>query len=92
MHVAAVPRQQKLPTRVKICAARWCAHRAGFDWKATGWLGIITAGALWTALYGNTVDEGATAVDKLILQIQRTVDECGSDFQEDDAGFLYGQS
>ena len=39
-------------------------------WKASGWLGIITAGTLWTQITEDLKD----SVDKLVLQIQRTLE------------------
>ena len=39
-------------------------------WKASGWLGIITAGTLWTQM----TDDLKDSVDKLVLQIQRTLE------------------
>jgi hypothetical protein len=39
-------------------------------WRATGWLGLVTAGALWTPLHGTEgVSEGA--VHKLLGQIEK---------------------
>jgi hypothetical protein len=41
------------------------------SYKATGWLGIVTAGALWVPLFdAATVDAG---LDQLVQQIRRTV-------------------
>ena len=53
------------------------------DWKASGWLGIITAGALWTPMY----DDFETNAKKLILQIQRSVDAVNSKFDDDDSDY-----
>jgi hypothetical protein len=39
------------------------------DWQATGWLGILTAGALWVPLHNQSAFEGG--VDNLFDQIQK---------------------
>jgi hypothetical protein len=41
------------------------------DWQATGWLGIITAGSLWTGIDVNNLVESA---EKIAIQIGRTMD------------------
>ena len=41
------------------------------DFQASGWLGIITAGTLWTAVHGGELDD---AVDKLVIQMQSTLE------------------
>eukprot|EP01052_Picozoa_sp_SAG31_P065240 SAG31_NODE_24067_length_490_cov_0.659847_1_plen_93_part_10 len=43
-------------------------HASG--WVASGWLGIITAGALWTSLGDHNFAEN---IESLVGQIQKTV-------------------
>ena len=51
------------------------------DWKPTGWLGIVLAGAVWTALEEDQLED---SVEQLAVQIQRTVGEQLRDEELDD--------
>jgi hypothetical protein len=60
------------------------------EWKATGWLGIVTAGALWTPFFEQ--DKFDVNLRSLVQQIQRHVadpeaptDEEGYDDDEEEA-------
>ena len=45
------------------------------NWRASDWLGIITAGALWTPISFDLKDSGdfGASVGKLVAQIQKTL-------------------
>ena len=62
---------------------------SGRAWSAGGWLGIITAGGLWTPLYdAGTFDEN---ILNLIRQIKLAVSAQGGAGAEDEvAGFSVG--
>lgn len=46
---------------------------AGDGWRASGWLGLLTAGALWTSLYDeSTFDDNVQAVRGQIQQIMES--------------------
>jgi hypothetical protein len=57
------------------------------DWRASDWLGIVTAGALWTALYSGDFKD---SIRKIIAQIRKNVvyvapantDESSDEYEE----------
>lgn len=50
------------------------------DWKASGWLGIITAGTLYVQMHGDM----PACVGNLMVQVQRTLESRGFDSAEED--------
>jgi hypothetical protein len=43
------------------------------DWRASGWLGIVIAGALWTALDANAMDSSIDAIAEAVRKAAGTV-------------------
>jgi hypothetical protein len=49
------------------------------DWNASDWLGIITAGALWTPLYGPVGADFEQSVTSLVEQVRRVAGAGGAE-------------
>jgi hypothetical protein len=55
------------------------------DWRATGWLGIVLAGALWTCLQNDSFEDDIRA---LVGKIQAAVPNSG---RVDDLGMSHNE-